>query len=98
MIQQQTRFVGRVVEVTDGDTISVLREGKAVKVRLYGIDAPERWQAYGTKAQEYTAALTFRQLVVVMVRDTDRYGQLVGEVHLTDGRGLSQELVKEGLA
>ena len=92
------QFTGKVVGISDGDTISVLREGKAVKVRLYGVDAPEKAQAFGTQAQKFTGDMVFQQTVTVTIRDTDRYGRLVGEVRLPDGRSLTQELVRAGLA
>jgi micrococcal nuclease len=92
------QFTGKVVGISDGDTISVLREGKAVKVRLYGIDAPEKAQAFGTKARQVTANLVFQKEVTIVVHATDRYGRIVGQVLLPDGRDLSQELVKEGMA
>src|SRR5215475_14355756 len=67
------QFTGKVVGISDGDTISVLREGKAVKVRLYGVDAPEKAQAFGSRARQYTAALVFQKTVTVVVHATDRY-------------------------
>ena len=48
------QIMGKVVGISDGDTISVLREGRAVKVRLYGIDAQEKAQAFGTQARKFT--------------------------------------------
>ncbi len=92
------QFTGKVVGIADGDTIQVLREGKAVKVRLYGIDAPEKAQAFGTQAQKFTGDMVFQKTVTVAIRDADRYGRLVGEVKLPDGRSLNQELVRAGLA
>jgi endonuclease YncB( thermonuclease family) len=92
------QFTGKVVGISDGDTISVLREGKAVKVRLHGVDTPEKAQAFGTQARKLTGDLVFQQTVTVAIRDTDRYGRLVGEVLLPDGRSLNQELVKAGMA
>jgi endonuclease YncB( thermonuclease family) len=94
------QFTGKVVGISDGDTLNVLREGKAVKVRLYGIDTPERAQAFGTRAQQFTSELAFGNEVTVVVRDTDRFGRVVGEVRLPepDGRNLNQELVKAGMA
>ena len=92
------QFTGKVVGISDGDTISVLREGKAVKVRLHGVDTPEKAQAFGTQARKLTGDLVFQQTVTVVIRDTDRYGRLVGEVLLPDGRSLNQELVKAGMA
>jgi endonuclease YncB( thermonuclease family) len=79
-------------------TLDVLREGKAVRIRLHGIDTPEKAQAFGTRARQYSSALAFQQTVTVHVKDTDRYGRLVGEVLLPDGRSLNQELVRAGLA
>ena len=71
------QFTGRVVGIADGDTISVLREGKAVKVRLHGVDTPEKAQAYGTQARKLTSDMAFQQVVAVVIRATDRYGRLV---------------------
>jgi micrococcal nuclease len=93
-----TRFVGEVVGLRDGDTLSIMQHGKAVTVRLHGIDTPEKGQAFGTRARQCTGALVFRQTVTVVVQDTDRYGRLVGEVLLPDGRSLNQELVRAGCA
>src|SRR5215475_10706145 len=92
------QFTGKVVGISDGDTLKVLREGKAVKVRLYGVDAPEKAQAFGSKAQQSTAALVFQKEVTVHIHTTDQYGRLVGDVLLPDGRSLNQELVKAGVA
>ena len=92
------QFTGKVVGISDGDTLSVLREGKAVKVRLHGVDTPEKAQAFGTQARKFTGDLVFQQTVTVVIQDTDRYGRLVGEVLLPDGRSLNQELVKAGMA
>jgi micrococcal nuclease len=92
------QFTGKVVGLSDGDTLSVLREGKAVKVRLHGVDTPEKAQAFGTQARKLTGDLVFQQIVTVIIRDTDRYGRVVGEVLLPDGRSLNQELVKAGMA
>ena len=86
------QFTGKVVGISDGDTISVLREGKAVKVRLHGVDIPEKAQAFGTQARTFTSDLAFQQIVTVVAQTTDRYGRLIGEVLLPDGRSLNQEL------
>jgi len=91
-------FSGKVVGVTDGDTISVLRFGKEVKVRLAEIDCPEKKQAYGRKAKEFTADMVFGKDVTVHIKDIDRFGRTVGEVTLLDGRILNRELISAGLA
>jgi endonuclease YncB( thermonuclease family) len=65
-------FTGKVVGISDGDTISVLREGKAVKVRLHGVDTPGKAQAFGTQAQKFTDAYHTWLLAipVVLISDT----------------------------
>src|SRR5690348_692614 len=79
-------FSGRVVGVTDGDTIKVLHNGKAEKIRLYGIDCPEKGQPFGTRAKQFTLATVFEKEVTVQVKDTDKYGRTVADVMLPDGR------------
>jgi endonuclease YncB( thermonuclease family) len=91
-------FTGKVVGVSDNATIKVMREGRAVKVRLYGIDCPERKQPYGTKAKQYTSEMVFGNEVEVRIKTTDGYGRIVGEVILPDGSSLNKELVYVGLA
>lgn len=91
-------FSGRVVGVADGDTVDVLRDNRAVRVRLHGIDCPERGQAFGRQAHQYTSKLVFGRTVTVHVRDMDRYGRFVADVLLPDGSSLNRELVRAGLA
>jgi micrococcal nuclease len=91
-------FVGRVVGVTDGDTLTVLRARQAERVRLQGVDAPEKRQAYGERAKRFTADLAFDRTVTVRTTGRDRNGRLLGEVVLPDGRSLNQELVRAGYA
>lgn len=91
-------FRGRVVGVADGDTITVLHEGRAEVVRLHGIDAPEKRQPFGDRAKLFTVGLAFGQTIVVRAKDRDRYGRTVGNVILPDGRSLSQEVVRAGYA
>jgi micrococcal nuclease len=89
---------GRVVGSTDGDTINVLHNGKAEKIRLNGIDSPERRQAFGTRARQFTSSLAFRKEVTVRVTGKDRYRRTIADVILPDGRTLNPELVKGGYA
>src|SRR5438105_4120602 len=91
-------FSGRVVGVTNGDTIKVMHNGKAEKIRLHGIDCPEKGQAFGTKAKQFTSEMVFGKDVTVHVTDTDKYGRTVADVILPDGRVLNRELVAAGLA
>ncbi|QDU61214.1 Thermonuclease precursor [Planctomycetes bacterium Pan216] len=90
-------FTGRAVKVVDGDTVDVLRDGKAVRVRLASIDCPERGQPFGKVATDYVLDRCGGKNVAVVVTDTDRYGRLVGFV-IVDGRSVNHELVTQGLA
>jgi endonuclease YncB( thermonuclease family) len=88
---------GKVVGVTDGDTITALHEGRGERIRLYGIDCPEKRQAFGSKAKQATSLLTFRKVAKVEAVDRDRYGRTVALV--TVGTTLvNQELIRQGLA
>ncbi len=91
-------FTGRVVGVADGDTITVLHNGKGERIRLHGIDCPEKRQAFGKRAKQLTSNLVFGKTVTVQAVDRDRYGRTVGVVLLPDGRSLNHELVRAGLA
>jgi micrococcal nuclease len=91
-------FTGKVVAITDGDTIKVMHNGAAERIRLWGVDCPEAKQAFGTRAKQFTGDLAFGKTVTVNVRDTDRYKRTVAEIILPDGRNLNQELVRVGLA
>ena len=91
-------FQGKVVGVADGDTITVLHDRRPETIRLNGIDAPEKGQAFGARAKQFTAELSFGQTVDVIVRDQDRYGRTVADVRLPDGRSLNHEVVRGGYA
>ena len=90
-------FTGLVVGVTDGDTISVMRDGETVRIRLEGIDTPESNQAFGSRASVFTSSRVLNKRVTVHVRDVDRYGRLVSRVQV-DGTDVSVPLVTQGLA
>lgn len=88
---------GKVVSVTDGDTIKVLVGRSQLRIRLNGIDAPEYRQAYGRKSKDYLASLVAGKRAEVIVRDTDRYGRWVGDV-LVDGKSANAQMVAAGMA
>jgi len=94
-----TDFQAKVIHITDGDTLTVLNDtNEQIKIRLNGIDCPEKAQAYGNKAKQFTKVLVHKEMVVIQAYGTDRYGRTMADVILEDGRNLSQELVKAGLA
>jgi endonuclease YncB( thermonuclease family) len=78
-----SEILGRVVAVSDGDSITVLAsDNRQVKVRLAGIDAPERSQSFGQSSRRNLSDLVFGKEVRVSVVDTDRYGRIVGIVYV----------------
>ena len=91
-------LTGKVVEVLDGDTVDVLTSVKeVVRVRLAGIDAPEKKQAFGTASKQTLSQLVFRSEVVVEWHKKDRYGRLLGKV-MVDGVDANLKMVQAGMA
>jgi endonuclease YncB( thermonuclease family) len=74
-------ITGKVVGVSDGDTITVLDSSKTQhKIRLAGIDAPEKAQPFGNRSKEYLSDQVFGKQVEVHSDKTDKYGRTVGKV------------------
>ncbi|MEA2109728.1 MAG: thermonuclease family protein [Pseudomonadota bacterium] len=92
-------FPGKVVGITDGDTVKVLRSEThiQVKIRLAGIDTPEKKQAFGQKAKKFTAGLLANRIVEVKPITKDRYGRTVGYIYC-DGQDVNLAIVKNGYA
>ena len=89
---------GKVVGVSDGDTITVVDANRAQsRVRLAGIDAPERGQAFGQRSRQHLARLCFGREVLVEWNKRDRWGRLIGKV-LVDGKDVGLLQVEAGLA
>ena len=83
--------------ISDGDTIAVMHDGKAEKVRLNGIDCPENGQAFGQRAKQLASELVFNKTVLVKEFGKDRYGQTIGDVVLNEDVILNHQLVGAGL-
>jgi endonuclease YncB( thermonuclease family) len=91
-------LAGKVIGIADGDTLTILNSSNVQhKIRLAGIDAPEKKQAFGTKAREALAAKVFGQTVRVDVIDVDRYRREVRRIYLGD-RFINLEMVRDGFA
>jgi endonuclease YncB( thermonuclease family) len=94
----ETMLEGRVVAVADGDTLTVLdAQKKTHKIRLLGIDAPEKAQAFGLKSKESLSGLAFQKQVQVRSSKKDRYGRTVGQVFVGN-MDVCLEQVKLGMA
>ena len=91
-------LVGKVVSITDGDTINVYNTDHGqVNIRFYGIDSPEKGQPYGQAAGKYLASLIAGAIVDIESIAEDPYGRTVGIV--SDGeRNINQEMIKAGYA
>lgn len=97
----QTKTAYKVIGVKDGDTISLLIDGKEQTVRFAHIDCPEKKQPFGTKAKQFVSDACFRTYVTLVINEKNKYDRnkrLIAEVILEDGRNLNKELVKNGLA
>lgn len=91
-------ITGQVVGVADGDTITVLDADKVQhKIRLAGIDAPEKKQAFGNRSKESLSDLVFDKTVNVETDKRDRYGREIGKV-LVNGQDVNLVQVERGMA
>lgn len=91
-------LTGRVVKVPEGDTIVISSHRREIKLRLHGVDSPEKGQPYWKEAKRYTSFMALDLEVRVKVVGKDELGRTLGEVFLPDGRLLNREILKEGLA
>jgi micrococcal nuclease len=90
-------LTGRIVKVTDGDTITVLVDYQEIKIRLNAIDAPERGQDFGQKSKEALADLVFGKEVRVETHGKDRYGRTIGDVFVGQ-TFVNEKMVEDGWA
>jgi micrococcal nuclease len=90
-------FEGRVISVFDGDTVTVLHNKKRIKVRLDGIDAPERYQHFGAKSKSALTKLLNGKTVTVLDKGTDEYDQVRGIVTLS-GKNINEQMISDGWA
>lgn len=93
-----TEYTGKVVGISDGDTLTLLTpDRQQIKVRLGEIDTPESRQPYGTRAKQALSDLAYGKEARVVVQDTDKYGRTVGRVYVGDV-DVNAELVRQGAA
>ena len=97
IVAAQQAFKAKVIAISDGDTITVLKDKRQFKIRLHGIDSPEKGQAFGNKAKQFTSDMVFGKTVTIKPTDTDRYGRTVAWVFV-DGNNLNEEIVRAGFA
>ncbi len=91
-------LTGKVVSVTDGDTIKILTKDKTLyKIRLNGIDAPERSQAFGKKSKYNLSSLVAGRIADIHYEKEDRYGRILGTVYV-DKQDANLKQIEDGYA
>jgi len=89
---------GRVVGISDGDTITVLDDSKTQhKIRIAGIDAPEKGQAFGERSKQSLSALVFQKSIEARCHKKDRYGREVCLIYV-NRRDVGLEQIRTGMA
>ena len=92
-------LIGKVIKIVDGDTYDILLDNKITKrIRMEGIDAPERGMPFYKVSKDYLGQLCFGQSVTLLQTNTDRYGRVVGKTYLQDGRELGLLMILAGYA
>jgi len=85
----------KLKRISDGDTVVTTED---TRVRLWGIDTPERDQRYGSDATEALTEMLNNQQLYLETKDVDRYGRTVGVIYTADGNEVNLELVCDGHA
>jgi len=93
----------QVLKVSDGDTINIQKVengkfvGEMLKIRMYGMDAPEKSQDYGPESRQALEKLVAGKTLSIEVKNKDRYGRTVAVIYV-NGKNINEEMVKTGNA
>ena len=96
-VSQEKVLHGQVIDVLDGDTVKLRSDWHIYKIRLAGIDAPEKQQAYGVQSKIYLEHLIADKDVSIKVLSCDQYGRYVGKIYL-NGKDINGEMIRSGYA
>ena len=96
-VSQEKVLHGQVIDVLDGDTVKLRSDWHIYKIRLAGIDAPEKQQAYGVQSKIYLEHLIADKDVSIKVLFCDQYGRYVGKIYL-NGKDINGEMIRSGYA
>lgn len=98
-ISSAQRFPVKVIGISDGDTFTVInRDNLQLKIRVYGIDAPEKKQAYGNKSKQALSALIFGKSIEIDVQSQEKWGRYVAKVYTPDGQDVALLMLQSGMA
>jgi len=98
-IKKGDTITGKVISIFDGDTYELLIKGDTtIRVRMEGIDAPEKGMPYNKKAKKYLSELCFNKNVKLLVTGEDKYNRVLGFTFAYDSIELSHEMIRAGLA
>lgn len=96
-VQAET-LTGRIIAISDGDTLTLLdATNQPHKIRLSGIDAPEKAQDFGQKSKNHLSSLAFNQPAKADCRKIDQYQRKICVVFV-DGKDIGLEQIREGMA
>ena len=104
VVQNPTILKGyQAVKVSDGDTLNVQKVengkfvGEVMKIRMFGIDAPEKTQDYGIESKQALEKLVSGKTLEIEEKNRDRYGRTIAVVYV-NGKNVNEEMVKNGNA
>ncbi len=90
-------LTGKVIAVKDGDTVVVIDSlNNQTTLRLAEVDCPEKNQAFGTKAKQFTSDQIYLKQVNYIVTEIDRYGRSIAKIYYDNNKYLSEEIIKNG--
>lgn len=94
-----SEMTGKVIKIVDGDTYDLLLDNYTTKrIRMEGIDAPERGMPFYKVAKDYLGQLCFGKNVSIVQTDVDRNGRVIAKTFLSDGREIGYLMIKAGFA
>ena len=94
-----TEHSGKVIKIVDGDTYDILlKDNISKRIRMDGIDAPERGMPFYKVSKDYLGDLCFGEIVQIKQTSTDRYGRTIAKTYLANGSEVGLLMITAGVA